>query len=422
MATHPISWDWMDHHAAIQFPLGAATSRLRVFGKAVDVARNEIVQTALDLNADYILFLSDDVLPPRQVFMQLWSHHADMVTGVYWTKSNPTLPYLWTEKLDGPFLNWQVGEYFPIDLAGVDCLLVRTDVFRAIEPPWFSLDWKFGEGDFRNVMLTEDFYFYTKAKKAGFTLYCDTNVQCGHQDRESGLVWGLTEDMPFWRERYVPMENETFVADIGAGNSSPWFGDKAVVRRYDGDPNVNPDFVCDLRMIPEPPDYFDIVHSRHVLEHFWYDEHPKVMQEWVRILKPGGEMQIEVPNLMFAVDCLKRTQEDPEYDPGMYPMLQIYGQQTGDSDNEIHKWAFTQRSLESLFQFVGLEDIECKVVGDSGENLRATGKKPSVSREPFVLLKEWDALAGRKLLAEEPEPTNGAVPETETSELVEIGG
>ena len=386
LQTAPLSWQWSDAFYSLQMPLGCGQSRLRVENKAVDVARNEIVQTALNINADYVFFVSDDVILPPSAFMQLWCHNWMMTTGVYWTKNHPVLPYLWMEGMKGPFVEWKVGETFPVDMAGIDCLLVHTDVFRAIEPPWFSLDWKFQEHDRPNPNITEDFYFFAKAKQAGFSLMCDTNVQCGHQDRSNGIVWGLTDDMPFMRERYVPMENEIFVADIGCGNSTPWFGDKVKLMRYDGDPNVRPDVVCDLMKIPEPPDYFDIVHSRHALEHFAPMDTVKAVKEWIRILKPGGQLQIKVPSLTHAARQIVRAADDPDFVSDEYPLLQLYGAQTGADDSEVHRNAFTKNALQSVLEVAGLDNVVVEET-EEGQNLFGTGIK--AANKQFVMMKEW---------------------------------
>ena len=390
----PLSWDWVDYMAQLQFPLGASVSKLRIHGKDVAEARNEIVAAALDMNADYVLMIGDDNLPPANIFGLLHRHREMMVTGVYWQKSYPTAPYLWDGLLKGHYTDWKVGEFFPIDFAGCDALLCHTDVFRAVEPPWFSRDWVFEEGQKPSSILTEDFYFYTKARKAGFRLFVDTACQLDHQDRATGIRFGLERGMPQWDldAPHPSTDSEVLVADIGAGAESPWFGSKAVIRRYDADPNVRPDVRCDVRAIPEPDQTFDIVSSRHTLEHFMWEEAPDLIKEWTRILKVGGELRICVPNLAAAAREIVRADEDENVDVGLYPLWQVYGKQEGNF-GEVHRNGFTRHGLRRLLEFCGLGYVNVDVTGDFGENLEAKGVK-MVHPEPLAIGPIWREIAG----------------------------
>lgn len=385
----PLSWEWMDYFTALQFPLGASVARSRVHGQIVADARNEIVEQALAQNADYVLFISDDVLVPPNLFTLLHRHKTAMVTGVYWSKTYPTQPYLWNGMLKGPYVDWKLGEYFPVDWAGCDALLVETDVFRHIERPWFSHDWSFDEGEKPVKLATEDLYFYTKAKAAGYTLYCDTEAQCDHQDRATGVRFGLTAEMPQMRQEapHPSSAPHILVADIGAGYSSPWFGANARVVRYDINEDCKPDIRCDVRAIPEKDGTYDLVSVRHVLEHFMPQEAPALVNEWQRILRPGGKLVVEVPNLAYAAREVLRAEADPNADVTMYPLWQFFGRQTG-AFGEVHKNGFTVHGLRRLFELCGLQAIDVRLVGDKGESIEASGIRGPV-KEPVAIAPVW---------------------------------
>ena len=62
-----------------------------------------------------------------------------------------------------------------------------------------------------------------------------------------------------------------------------------------------PDVVCDLHRLERFEDgTADEILAVHVVEHFWRWEIRDVMREWVRVLKSGGRMVIECPNLASA--------------------------------------------------------------------------------------------------------------------------
>ena len=254
-----------------------------VEGKPIAEARNELVQAAIDNNCDYLFFLGDDVLAPGDSLIRLLQRMWDdptvhLCTGMYWTKMWPTQPYVWRGMQRGPYLDWKHGEYFEVDYAGCDCLLIRlSPEIRALGPEWFSTTWLWEpEQLVPSELATEDFYFYTRARQVGLKLRCDSNVQCIHEDRNSGMLFGLTTDMPQAGgiEPELPEASTDAtplvkLADIGSGEAGPYFGrpDRVKVVRFDADERVQPDYRCDIRHLPVPDESFDVVHSRHVLEH-----------------------------------------------------------------------------------------------------------------------------------------------------------
>ena len=63
--------------------------------------------------------------------------------------------------------------------APMGCTLIKVDVFKKIEMPWFVT----------TGQLTQDSFFSQKARDAGYTLWCDTSIRCDHIDRDTGIVY-----------------------------------------------------------------------------------------------------------------------------------------------------------------------------------------------------------------------------------------
>lgn len=410
----PLSWHWSDAFYSISFPLGSSHARFRIHDEIVGEARNQIAQQALSINADWVLFLSDDVVPPPEVFSLLVRHKKPLVTGVYWEKKPACRqPYIWRDVMKGPFTEWKYGEFFKVDWAGCDCLLVHTDVFRAIEYPYFSHDWRWtGASDKPATLATEDMYFYTKTRKAGFDLWCDASCQCLHQDRNSLNLYGLDTSMPQhinFKAIKPEQKNKMYIADIGAGAFSPHFSN-AVVKRFDGDPVTEPDIVCDVRAIPEKTESFDMVYSSHVLEHFFYYEVRDVLTEWIRILKVGGEIKILVPNLEHAAHEILKACNNERYDAS-YAHGMLYGTRDigenpvssfpmkADSHDstQIHKMGFIKHGLRRLLElFKCLDNVKVEAEGFDGEaSLTATARKIKSSK-PEILLDTWNEVIAPK--------------------------
>lgn len=101
-------------------------------------------------------------------------------------------------------------------------------------------------------------------------------------------------------------------------------------------------------------DSVDEIRASHVLEHFGFADVPKVMEEWVRVLKPGGKIRIAVPDF----DWIAENRSDPKYP------FYAFGGQT--NDNDFHKSLHTRSLLTQLMADVGLEDI-ADWKGDNGD-------------------------------------------------------
>lgn len=87
--------------------------------------------------------------------------------------------------------------------------------------------------------------------------------------------------------------------DLGPGRNVQPHAVHPVIR-LDIRADIGVDVVSDVRSIPFPDEHFDVVYASHVLEHFKKEETWPILQEWTRVLKRGGELQLFVPNLEWA--------------------------------------------------------------------------------------------------------------------------
>lgn len=352
-----VSTYFLQSRASQQFPLVSSAIDKIVLNKPIAEARNEIVEFALMQNANYIYWLDDDVIAPPDAFLRLYKQQKDIINGVYWAKCNPPMPLLFREHLHGPYWNWHVGDLIEIDAAGNGLTLVKTDVYREITKrvggPWYSTEY----GSFKGVKETpynntEDLYFYWKAKKAGFQVWADTSVQAMHYDKNNQVLYGMPPNAPQAHAAWeIKPQGQKLIADLGSGPVSPYMRDEGAVVTFDVREDVKPDVVCDIRRLPVPDQTFDIVFSSHTLEHFSWTSVDKVLKEWSRVLKVGGELRIVVPNLRHVA---QRLLDDTVYPTDFWV---LYGEQ--DYAKNFHATGFTPNILTSLVESMGVyEDIE----------------------------------------------------------------
>lgn len=123
---------------------------------------------------------------------------------------------------------------------------------------------------------------------------------------------------------------------------------------------MKPDVVCDLtRLTPFADATADEILSVHVVEHFWRWEVRDVLREWVRVLKPGGRMILECPNIRSACETFLQdpAQYSREDQAGQRTMWVFYGDPQWKDPLMIHRWGYTPESLKALLSEVGLADV-----------------------------------------------------------------
>lgn len=366
-----ISIEWAGMWAGIQTPLGSVVSRHNVMDKVIDIARNDIVDHALEIGAEWIFFIADDVFVPSDAIMKMIDKQKEIVTGVYWTKEYPTNPYIW-RGLEGSYKDWKMGEFFEIDFAGCDCLLVHNSVFRKIGYPYFSRDWtwfrdKSGVATPPSAMNTEDFYFYAKAKDAGYKVWCDSSILCKHQDRRTGKFYGLLPDMPQFTGKKEIDSGDNLVAVIG--DIKQHINGTHV--RIGNDERDNPDIRSDIKSIAVDDSSYDVVAVTNQLEKQRASDVATCLNEWIRILKLNGKLIITTHNLDYAFKMILNGDNDEKW------WNMIYGHESNKNST-----GFTEAVL-----FAALSSSSClkDVKVESNGQLLSISAIKCKNHEPLVL-------------------------------------
>lgn len=113
-----------------------------------------------------------------------------------------------------------------------------------------------------------------------------------------------------------------------------------------------PDIIADVRNVPLQDECADEVHAYHVIEHFHRWQTADVLSEWKRLLKPGGLLVLELPNLEAAARNLLAGMDDQM---AMWP---IYGDPSHKDPYMCHPWGFTPKSIKALLSECGFTRIE----------------------------------------------------------------
>lgn len=121
-----------------------------------------------------------------------------------------------------------------------------------------------------------------------------------------------------------------------------------------------PDVISDIRDLScFDTDYADEVLAVHVIEHFWRWEVEDVVREWVRVLKPGGTLVLECPNLQSACEAfLANPDAGASADQrGQRTMWVFYGDPQWKDPLMVHRWGYTPASLSAMLRGLGLQSV-----------------------------------------------------------------
>lgn len=122
----------------------------------------------------------------------------------------------------------------------------------------------------------------------------------------------------------------------------------------------DPDLVCDitnLQLLPSA--YYEYAIAKDVLEHIHRLKISNTLKEWNRILKIGGVLELQVPNVIGLLTLL--TKEENKSVIMQEKLLQcLFGTQAYDGD--FHYFGFTDILIKSLLESTGfvIEQITIK--------------------------------------------------------------
>lgn len=173
----------------------STTVRTTSIGHSPARGRNIMIQQALDGDFTHVFFIDDDMILAKTALTKLLSHDVDIVSGLYLHRNHPHRPLIFDQKLEDGQCRYHLlskGEEGLIEIvnAGLGCTLIKTRVFRNMEKPWIRLaemdkdDWN------------DDIGFFNRVTKAGFKVYCDLDVKCGHV--LSAVLWPFRLNTGEW--------------------------------------------------------------------------------------------------------------------------------------------------------------------------------------------------------------------------------
>jgi hypothetical protein len=130
-------------------------------------SREEAGKNLLESGCDALLFLDSDMYPTEEMLVRLANAKKDIISALAFRRVPNFEPCIFNEK--GFYHDYPEG-VIEVEAAGMACILIKREVFEKTPQPWF----------FPEPAIGEDKAFCRRVKKAGFKIYCDTTLECGH--------------------------------------------------------------------------------------------------------------------------------------------------------------------------------------------------------------------------------------------------
>lgn len=137
----------------------------------------------------------------------------------------------------------------------------------------------------------------------------------------------------------------------------------------------------------------DEIKAFEVIEHLTFDQCDRALHEWYRVLKNGGSVRIECPNILTIMKEFIVASEEERFRMhkcGVPLIMHIYGNQMGSTEPSLfgfgslprlaqtHKNGFTPERLVQLLKDVGFDDFERD--DDDSFICRIIARKKNVAR------------------------------------------
>lgn len=239
----------------------------------------------------------------------------------------------------------------------------------------------YGQKDTKTISREE---YQRRAKRFAFEYF-----RAGYGDAWNEVFWAatkphviaidtFTEHKRYWSTAFEPTELAAFGYDparvepplerrmtaserpglvklhLGCGTEK-----RAGWTNVDVDPRVAPDVVSDVTQLTAfATGSVDVVEANHLFEHLTFDQARAALREWARVLRPGGELFLEMPDFEACTRMIGRHFDSQGHD---LAMVGIYGWPPDIAKGgvpQMHKWGWSRTTLARAVAEAGFERAE----------------------------------------------------------------
>jgi hypothetical protein len=174
----------------------------------VQYARERFAESVIEMDADYLFMVDDDMLTPPDLFFKLAKNDKDICGALAFTRNPDHKPVIY-DVIEGKdpvthqdyyinkfAMNYPRNTLVECDAVGFGAVLIKRKVIDAMKTPRFM----------GMMGCGEDITFCYKAKKLGFEVWMDTRIKLGHL----GAPTIITEDYADAWMKMTPEQRQKF--------------------------------------------------------------------------------------------------------------------------------------------------------------------------------------------------------------------
>lgn len=154
-------------------PVGEVRT-LVLSGSLIYEARERLASFAIENGYDQVLWLDSDIMFPSTMLMDMMAQDKTIITGVIAARRHPFYPCVYRSegKELKPVLDYD-GKLVKVDSCGFGAVLMKTEVLKNMFDEFKTC--------FQPILgYGEDLSFCVRAKKLGYEIFADPNIDIGH--------------------------------------------------------------------------------------------------------------------------------------------------------------------------------------------------------------------------------------------------
>ena len=167
----------------VGFTVGTTPHKVVLYtssGTLLSAQRQDLAKSAIEAGCTHTLWLDSDMRFPKDTIVRLLEHDTGIVCANYAKRRFPTEPIAVRKNttdedaktIQRVYTEPQSTGLVDVDYCGMGVMLVKAEVYKTMEYPWFAIPWVPNAQDY----MGEDVWFCRRAAENGTKTYIDQDL------------------------------------------------------------------------------------------------------------------------------------------------------------------------------------------------------------------------------------------------------